>query len=709
MLFCIIFFSSVLKAEKNVYVEEDEELQKRLDRLLKYQYKSKPLHALKYYRDILPKSLETVTKPFFPSIDYILYIQKILKGKISSPLPITKELRKNYEKWGIAAIKNHIHQKANPGSYIGVGEYIRKQILDLEYRNPNLPKRLADNENKANQILRSACPEKLYRFLLYHPLYVRKGWISLGDIYFSQGKLDLAIGVWQRILILMPQMKAKLKMQIQARIAIASWLDGDVRTCRKICSYYIRRNAKIVFQGKLINFSNFARQIQNKKTISYKNFWNSWRGNNAHNQFLPDIDLKNQKWAMQNKMSYSYQSRIPDPVIGGGRIYYTFSQRNSQAIVCYHLSTCKKAWEFSIPQSSYNYAIQSSTGVYYRERLYFCSSYALRGARIYSPHGRYRMKNSIFCLNAKTGELLWSWPNRSMNQKYEGVVFNDLPVILNDCLYIGATVFRGQMNSEVFCLDIKKKPKLKWRRFIASKMFIRYNQKSIMRKGSGLASYYGLIYYCNNLGVVSALDATNGEIVWLAKYKDHIKQKYRLIPQRKLGEKNRFGFPPIIKNGKFYVTPTDTNQLFVYNAISGELIRVYPEIPVSQKSYQMIGVGEEGKIFLLEGRTILALSSNGIEEKLWEIHLKRKPQNLPLLSSKKIYVPASNGIQQIDIETQRLKTIRLVGGRPSYIAYRRWANYISPLSLIMLTKNNYDYLIISGSISTIIYKKRHFH
>jgi outer membrane protein assembly factor BamB len=151
--------------------------------------------------------------------------------------------------------------------------------------------------------------------------------------------------------------------------------------------------------------------------------------------------------------------------------------------------------------------------------------------------------------------------------------FNSAPVVQGDRIWALGWRKSGYIDVSMWCLDAKTGERI-WSRPIVGNqveltMFGEPAREPIL--GSVLVRD-GVVYCCSNLGAVAALRAWDGEVLWILEYDRESKRAYRgrYRPQRRssVWAPN----PLVLKDGMLFVTPLDSDQLYAINASSGNVM-----------------------------------------------------------------------------------------------------------------------------------------
>ncbi len=193
----------------------------------------------------------------------------------------------------------------------------------------------------------------------------------------------------------------------------------------------------------------------------------------------------------------------------------------------------------------------------------------------------------LVCLDRKTGKEIWTTSLRSLPETQS--TLRDLqmggsPLMVGDNLYIIAHSSRGRFEDcYVLCFSLLN-GQFRWASFIAnssSEMDVsNFADDGIQYSDSvsHIAYASGRLFVVTNLGAVASLDAYTGTIAWLDVYR---RTESSPIPIGFNQPNLRPGSatvpwtynPAVVEDGKVFVLPSDSENLFVYDAGNGNVIQ----------------------------------------------------------------------------------------------------------------------------------------
>ncbi len=646
LIFSFLFAQEKARSRYPVYIEVDRSIQQKLDIGLSKEQTKIGKDAWEFYQKFW-NSTQAVTQTPIATFT-IPQLQDLLSA--------TSNLK-----------------EVSLGQYTGVGEYIRKRVSNLATTGidfPTLHKQAIDDYQDA---VSKKDWEKLYLLIHQYPTWVFDGNIllELSDYFLNQGMVHKALGILYRLKFWNFPFTKEQSFYLDMRLALASALIGDWLVVDNLAKDYdannkntSKNNKRLVsWKGELVKISKFFESLRKERLQIKITDWPDLGGNISHSYLPEGYNLQNKTmnldWEIQENSIFS------SPLIIGQYAYCYMRYAQKSNVIAIHLPSKKIVWKTSI----FDYPVSNSyaniamnpenfqTLAFSQNRIYACF-------RSVSPLKEY-VNNSLYCLDASNGSLLWHWPeyknsplekedfsnvfkderefeeeiilNKMISSKnfsskiistvipkricypkqrpkdFNGdVILDSNPIVYDGKVFISLVVIGGQISQELVCLDAIS-GQIKWKTFIASVSPINYTKISKSEYTpypTYLAAGYGLIYTCFNYGVVAAIDIYTGEIRWLSKYHDLLPQKYRLYSKNQDVIKTSL----LVKHGKLYVIPSDVSIIFVYNAITGEFERCYPDGEYSGNFSHFFGVDNSGQIWLGTQDSIFMLNENGNQE-----------------------------------------------------------------------------------------------
>ena len=175
-----------------------------------------------------------------------------------------------------------------------------------------------------------------------------------------------------------------------------------------------------------------------------------------------------------------------------------------------------------------------------------------------SPHGtRARMQpECLVCLDmAAEGRLLWKV------EPEDGWALEGAPVADAQGVYVAVRRWDIRAQTFVACFNADT-GRLRWRRFVCS---ADTPTRSVCEM---LTLVGGTIYYNTNLGAVAALQADDGQPLWVSLYpRERRGDRSKLTPHWRRGLN-----PCIFDRGMLLVAPVDSPRIFAFDAAGGQML-----------------------------------------------------------------------------------------------------------------------------------------
>jgi outer membrane protein assembly factor BamB/tetratricopeptide (TPR) repeat protein len=211
----------------------------------------------------------------------------------------------------------------------------------------------------------------------------------------------------------------------------------------------------------------------------------------------------------------------------------------------------------------------------------------------------------LVCINLRTQEVQWDSDYKGLPDPYRKLEFWERnfsfcgpPLVRGDRVYVGiCTSPMGEEEGRVLCLDRRTGIPL-WERFLVSVNATRMWFGGSMNYVSHLTMLEedrGILFAHTNLGVLAALDAVSGRILWLTKY-PRVNPQYNRNTGQYGGEFNRPAASPLVLyRDKIFALPQDRVDLLTFDPGTGALLPNPPCKAVSEERdwrsfYRLVGM-----------------------------------------------------------------------------------------------------------------------
>jgi len=364
----------------------------------------------------------------------------------------------------------------------------------------------------------------------------------------------------------------------------------------------------------------------------------------------PTTKLSSREFIWSVPLPFSKRDKISflQPWVVGNRLLY----RYKNTIVCRSLLTGVEKWSFvpagHIDWFDREWATSQHTP---RVRVHFYPDQDLlvHDGLVFSSV----VKNgpSLAVLDMLTGQLQWAaGPMAAMDERDLHTRYLCAPAAGQNCVYApyvyddmeGDTHLSSEAG--IVCFE-SRTGKVLWKRRLAQLTPRKFTISKFGRKiriySSPPTVAGGVIYHTTNTGLVAALDALSGRVRWITRYPHGQKIHDTEEPVKYLWA-NR---PPIVKDGRVYVTPVDGNQLLCLDAATGKVLwgqNTYREsFTFDHRAYWpcrgLIGVTSGGDLVVQTANRIV-LVDDETGKSVWSyqaVSPHKDPPNCPIRSGKR--------------------------------------------------------------------------
>jgi outer membrane protein assembly factor BamB len=242
----------------------------------------------------------------------------------------------------------------------------------------------------------------------------------------------------------------------------------------------------------------------------------------------------------------------------------------------------------------------------------------------------------LVCLDRKTGGELWKMSTADLpDANLRLLSLGGSPLVVGSNVYIAAHGGKGNGYEDgyVLCLDAAT-GNYRWSCYLASAPsggvpLMNLNNfaiTSLSDVSTHLSYSSGRVFACTNLGAIAALDAYNGNVVWLDIYRDPddaVGSGFPMPgmrggfwgapvpPQEPIGPPPWTPNAPIVRDGRLFVLPSDGKYLLVCDAGTGHVLKKLPKDEIcvtsidetNEKPDTLLGVieNEKGQELILLG------------------------------------------------------------------------------------------------------------
>lgn len=300
-------------------------------------------------------------------------------------------------------------------------------------------------------------------------------------------------------------------------------------------------------------------------------------------------------------------------------------------------------------------------------------------------------QSRVVCLDRSSGRLLWSATTSKLklpteqSQISQGQ-FCGMPLVQNDTVYVPVRANRGGQFEEVYLVALRLVDGgFLWSTYIASTAST--NAVIDAETGMPLSAFTPMlsladdrVYVLTNVGAVACLDASDGKILWLNTYPRsqtvsprNAAGAHRFLARRQSVRKPFTQDPPMIVNGKLFICPSDSDLIFVCDAVSGQILKHIPrhlESPRFEPADMMLAViddqlilGNRSTLFSIPWKTFdptKKLLENGGKYRTFDHPSGSGKSDLvicgrPFVTADRIYVPIASNLYRMSIREWRVE------------------------------------------------------
>ncbi|MCZ6602198.1 MAG: PQQ-binding-like beta-propeller repeat protein, partial [Planctomycetota bacterium] len=394
---------------------------------------------------------------------------------------------------------------------------------------------------------RSELAKVAFRYLLTSS--GEKACVHLGDLALESGELERAIGFYRRA----------LRRYDEATEAPAEILSRIIQAERAGSSSPASEAIGPVLLGKTRWVTKGPRGVDQHVQTSYDRRFR--RGS---------------RWSPPpGRRTYFYPSL---PVIDGDKVYIagptslkSVSLKSGEDRL-QRFRPVEREYQETSPQAAYSVALD-------RGRLFGTFIVKVRPGEDFSGLGRtfhIEIKTPIpirklMGFDAMSGKKLWDI-RESKEPFLRKASFPAPPIAEDGVVYATAVLMEGYIQSYLCALG-GRDGQLRWKTLIGSgqveaTMFVYHAREAL---GTPAAEAAGVLYVSNNMGLVAAVRADDGAILWVSMYESipiEAARNYRTV-YRNLGWANN---PPIVVDGVVVVAPLDSDYLYGFDRATGKIL-----------------------------------------------------------------------------------------------------------------------------------------
>jgi outer membrane protein assembly factor BamB len=251
-------------------------------------------------------------------------------------------------------------------------------------------------------------------------------------------------------------------------------------------------------------------------------------------------------------------------------------------------------------------------------------------------------RDSLVALDlTQQGKLLWAPIGLEGATALEGP-----PVVDGSSLYIAVRASQAQPQAEVACFDLKTGQK-RWQTWVCGAESPALGRSEEITHNL-LTLHDGVIYFNTNLGCVAALRASDGQTLWVTRYR---RANFEPLASGEPAMNFQRDLNPCIYwRGLLFVAPSDCQSLLCLEAASGQLLWSTPASDI----VHLLGIGD-GRLIASGQRLWWIDPYTGTVAARFPESRKAEPQGMGrgVLAGSNIYWPTASEIYVFDQSTAR--------------------------------------------------------
>ncbi len=524
----------------------------------------------------------------------------------------------------ISSFPNDLWRIQPDGIHVPSGLYAQRQLLRMPKEQILYYRTLHDAE--AQQLFERA--KKFYSPLDFAEVAERHLATSYGPrALWELGNIALDLGHHAKALF--------YYNQIRDYCPLHDLSEADLALRVAACCKHLGRereyldSSKIALNGKqgATNAAAFLKAIDQVKVVPLPHFR---QARNPDFISLGDYDLFPDPKEPVGRADFVWSEANPQPQrewyvralpwVAGNSIYYL----HHNALFCRSILTGKLTWAYGpgglfdgFDATNLQHATQMKSTIRYHPE----SDLLLHDGLVFASV--LKEGPSLVAVDQTTGQLRWTkgafaaTSDAERNTRYlaspaagPNVVY--APYVLEEIAGTSHLTSRAGIQ----CLD-SRTGRLIWSREICQQTPAQFSISSRVRRirifGSQPTLKDGVVYHYTNAGVVTALDALSGRILWATRY-PHDSDGHDLL--KEVHEQLWFSRPPLVLEDRVYVTPADCDRLLCLDAATGKVLWSMPDVSV-RGGHTLAGINAAGEL-VISGNAGLAALNPKTGAKLWD-------------------------------------------------------------------------------------------
>ncbi|MBI4833286.1 MAG: hypothetical protein HY811_00475 [Planctomycetes bacterium] len=598
--------------------------------------------------------------------------------------------------------------------YVGVKNYFYQQMIKYP-QELEIYRQMYDATSEALfEKALAANDDEILRRIVSEMFFASRGddaANALAENMLEKGQAGEAFLYWDMIINLYPDSNLP-KAVIYAQMASLAKFSGDGERYRDLVKLLDSNYAdqKVWFGGKARLIPEIVKLIENlastpEPVVDSETKWPTWGGNRAHNLSVdanPKNDIRLWTYRLNEKggaLPAVKTYPMMQPIMAKEQVFFntggTLLSVNvkSQKDKKYPMGSDIKmlspyynsAYRGTVEPLNWVFSCTERDGVLYANLLDIKSSGEQIMGRVAMP------KAKLVAIKLDGFKYVWDTGVLIDEGKINDDLLKDInlfspPIVYNKRVYTSGIKSNG-MESQVylFCFDAES-GSLLWKRFICS---------GILNDSSGwgysyeppdmptIAEAKGVIICLTNAGLVAALSADTGDIMWMMNYAADIK-KIATAPADVVSY-------PVIYNNIAYVTPLNTNKLYGFDVFSGKQIGGSLADGSSGEGMYILGVTDE-YLVTMEGNNKISYYTLKNSRFVVSYPLLEPVNGRGFVTENNIYLPTDKNLLRYNISKTKEKNSERMIPRHKLDDMREWKSNFDAGNILVVG----SYVISTG-------------
>ena len=514
----------------------------------------------------------------------------------------------------------------------------------------------------------------LFKVARLYPLmnFCRETLIRSGELFFESDEPEAALKAWQ--LAGDPQLGEvgkSLREDLNRRMALAAIRSGQENLVQELA-------ADLDAVGSLLpSGSGSNSSDQRAEKLPFEEGRIVWK-TSAYSRHV----------YVESHSRMGFRLGSPNSILSPGISEDTLAIATSAKLLRYDLETGKLISDYNLRPGDATFEEQDPQIRLWavEQDSYALASYVARASRRENYLG-YDIQvalpwRGIKCWDTGVdgGRLLWDSAHRSVtDEQLRTTSFNTRPVLRDGRVYALGWRKSGYIDVSLWCLDAQTGEPIWVQPIVGNQvdltMFGEPSREPIL--GSLLIDG-DVIYCCSNLGAIAAVRTWDGKVLWVSEYEQIAPRKRNRRYNNRYRAQVWKPNPMCLHEGRLFVTPTDSADLYCLSAKDGGLLtRISNE--EGALGPHMLGIA--GNRVVLAGDLLTTILANDPgREELWRQNIVRNPsESRPALVEDGIlYLNDSDGVLYLQ-GFRQIRQAKEVAStrRPTRTRNDRWGNPLS--------------------------------